>query len=80
MLVPLIDSFANGKLGDSLEKIAILSNFNAPGIVNDQLGGFMSGGSIHTKNRVQDVQVFNIQTPSLNASCGGIDLFMDVVI
>jgi len=65
---------AEGILGNSLSKLGVMSNTNRPGVVNDQLGGYMTGGSLHTRNSVSDVTPMNIQLPSLSMGCGGIDL------
>lgn len=65
---------AGGLLGDSLDKLGVMSTTNRPGVVNDQLGGYMTGGSLHTRNGVSDESLMNIQLPSLNMGCGGIDL------
>ena len=65
---------AAGILGNSLAKLGIMSTTNRPGVINDQLGGYMTGGSLHTRNSVSDETLMNIQLPSLNAGCGGIDL------
>lgn len=75
-LILQLPGFANaaGILGNSLSKLGVMSTTNRPGVVNDQLGGFMSGGSIHTRNSVSDETLMNIQLPSLNMGCGGIDL------
>ena len=67
-------AFAKGTLGASLSQLGIMSNVNRPGVVNDQLGGFMTGGSIHTRNAVSDEQLMNIDLPSLSMGCGGINL------
>jgi conjugative transfer pilus assembly protein TraH len=65
---------AGGLLGNSLDKLGVMSTTNRPGVVNDQLGGYMTGGSLHTRNAVSDETLMNIQLPSLNMGCGGIDL------
>ena len=77
-LILQLPGFANaaGILGDSLSKLGIMSTPNSPGIVNDQLGGFMSGGSLHTRNAVSDEPLMNVQLPSLSMGCGGIDLHL----
>ena len=74
----LIANMANagGLLGNSLSKLGIMSSINRPGVVNDQLGGYMTGGSLHTRNSTVDESLMNIQLPSLNAGCGGIDLHL----
>ena len=69
-------AIAEDILSDSLKKIGIMSNLNKPGIVNDQLGGYMSGGSIHTRNPSQNANLLNIDLPSFKMGCGGIDLYM----
>jgi conjugative transfer pilus assembly protein TraH len=68
-------SRAEDVLGLSLSKLGVLSNVNKPGIINDQLGGFMTGGSIHTRNPMSTVNPLTVQAPSLRMGCGGIDLF-----
>ena len=65
---------ASGTLSNSLAKLGVMSTTNRPGVVEDQLGGYMTGGSLHTRNGVSDDKLINIQLPSLNAGCGGIDL------
>lgn len=65
---------AGGLLGNSLKKLGVMSSVNRPGVVNDQLGGYMTGGSIHTRNAVSDETLINIDLPSLSMGCGGIDL------
>lgn len=66
--------YAGDKLSNSLKKLGIMSTTNRPGIIEDQLGGYMTGGSLHTRNAVSDVTPLNIQLPSINSGCGGINL------
>ncbi|MCT4635289.1 MAG: conjugal transfer protein TraH [Rickettsiales bacterium] len=63
-----------GLLENSLSKLGVMSNTNRPGVIDDQLGGYMTGGSIHTRNSVSDENLINVQLPSLKMGCGGIDL------
>lgn len=65
-----------GGLSDALGKLGVMSANNKSGVINDQLGGYMTGGSMHTRNHVTDERLLNVQLPSLNAGCGGIDLHM----
>lgn len=65
---------AGGLLGNSLEKLGVMSTTNRAGVVEDQLGGFMTGGSLHTRNSVSDKNLMQVQLPSLKMGCGGIDL------
>ena len=71
-----ITAQAEDLLQDSLKKIGVMSNVNKPGVVNDQLGGYMTGGSLHTRNASSNVNLLNINLPSLKMGCGGIDLYM----
>ena len=74
----LLAGQANAKseslFANSLKELGIMSTSNRSQVVDDQLGGYMTGGSLHTRNRVSDENLMNIQLPSLNAGCGGIDL------
>lgn len=73
----IVPTYANaGGLSNALGKLGVMSATNKSGVINDQLGGYMTGGSIHTRNSVSDEQLLNIQLPSLNAGCGGIDLHL----
>ncbi len=65
---------AEGLLGNSLSKLGVMSTTNRPKVIDDQLGGYMTGGSLHTRNSVSDENLMNIQLPSLDMGCGGIDL------
>lgn len=73
LLTPYVGS-AGGMLENSLSKLGVMSNTNRPGVIDDQLGGYMTGGSLHTRNGVSDENLINVQLPSLNMGCGGIDL------
>lgn len=65
----------NNKKGRLLDQFGIASNTNRPEIWQDQLGGFMSGGSIHARVPSTNLQIMSFDPPSFNAGCGGIDLF-----
>ena len=68
-------AMAEDLLANSLSKLGIMSNVNKPGIVSDQLGGYMTGGSMHVRTPNKNANLFNIQLPSMKMGCGGIDLF-----
>jgi len=70
---------AEGLLGNSLDKLGVMSTTNRPRVIDDQLGGYMTGGSLHTRNSISDDNLMNIQLPSLNMGCGGIDLHTEPV-
>ena len=75
MILVYSSSYAGG-LPSLLDKLNIASNVNKPEIWEDQLGGMVTGGSIHTRTPSSNLQLFSATPPSLNMSCGNIDLHM----
>lgn len=51
------------------------SNVTSPTVVRGQEANYFSGGSLFLRNPVKNMQLVQLQAPSLNAGCGGIDLF-----
>ena len=67
----------SGGLPPLLDKLGIASNVNKPEIWEDQLGGMVTGGSIHTRTPSSELQLLSMTPPSFNMSCGAnIDLHM----
>ncbi|MBD1576960.1 conjugal transfer protein TraH [Vibrio sp. S11_S32] len=48
---------------------------NNPSSYKGQEADYYSGGGLNVKSRVRDSNLMHIDTPSLTAGCGGIDLF-----
>lgn len=68
-----VESFgSNTKL---LDKLGILGNASRPEIWEDQLGGYMTGGSIHASVPVSSLELVTLDPPSFNAGCGGINAY-----
>jgi conjugative transfer pilus assembly protein TraH len=67
-------------VGEDLETFfnasGVTSNVTTPGAHKDQSAGYYSGGGISLRNRVKNAQLATIQLPSVNAGCGGIDMFL----
>lgn len=61
-------SFFNGS--------GVTSNVTTPGAHKDQSAGYYSGGGLSVRNRVKNSQIATLQLPSIDAGCGGIDMFM----
>lgn len=57
-------------------KTGVMANATTPGAHRDQSAGYYSGGGISVRNRVKNEQIATMQLPSINAGCGGIDMFM----
>jgi conjugative transfer pilus assembly protein TraH len=64
---------ASANLGGILD--GMFSNVTAPGAINNQLRGGLSGGSIYIRSPIKSIQVLAIDPPRLSPGCGGIDLF-----
>lgn len=64
---------------DSFEKhvknMGFITNNTKSGVMQDQQAGYYTGGSITMRGLVSNTSLVNIQLPSINAGCGGIDLF-----
>ena len=52
-----------------------MSNISRPGVFETQRRGVLSGGSAYVRNRIMNVDLVSLQTPSWKAGCGGIDFF-----
>ena len=50
-------------------------NVTRPMAYEGQRAGFVTMGSVQVRTRVRNTQLANIQLPSVQAGCGGIDLF-----
>jgi len=57
------------------EKFNSDSTVNAPDAYQGQLAGHVTGGSASLRNRVVDTKLAHVSLPSVNAGCGGIDIY-----
>ena len=80
VLMLLLQSPAVGGIGGDLmkffEKSGMMSNVTTPGSHKDQSAGYYSGGGLSVRSRVKNAQIATMSLPSVNAGCGGIDMFM----
>ncbi len=53
----------------------VVSNYSSPAAIHSQEANYLSGGSAQIKTPVQNMQLARIQLPSINAGCGGINIF-----
>lgn len=51
------------------------ANYTPPQSYLGQQGGFISGGSLYVRTAPRNVNLAQIQLPSIRAGCGGIDVF-----
>jgi len=65
---------------DNLEKafsaLGMSNNVTSAGGYQDQTGGFYTGGSVFSRSKVNNAELFSLQMPHYRSGCGGIDLFM----
>ena len=64
-----------GDLGNFFTKLGYDGNITEPVAYQGQAAGYYSGGSMVLRNQVKNIQLINLDLPSLKAGCGGIDLF-----
>jgi len=80
LLMILNINISNAGIGNDLvsffNKSGVMANVTTPGAHRDQSAGYYSGGGISVRNRVKNEQIATMQLPSVNAGCGGIDMFM----
>lgn len=75
LLSPFI---VNASMKSSMEDFfsnSSIANYNSANIVKSQQGNYLTGGSAVIKTPVDSIRLANFQLPSINAGCGGIDLF-----
>lgn len=65
----------NSDLGNFFTNLGYANNVTASHAYQSQEGGYYSGGSLFLRSPSRDLQLAHIQLPSLNAGCGGIDMY-----
>lgn len=65
----------NSDLNNYFNNIGFTTNASSPTVVQGQEANYFSGGSLFLRNPVKNMQLVQVQAPSLEAGCGGIDLF-----
>lgn len=67
---------AHASLDTQLEKMFMdMHNSTNPESYKTERRGIISGGSLVTRNYITDLNPITVSTPSINAGCGGIDLY-----
>lgn len=61
--------------GELNQMFGNMTNYTAPGAYETARRGVLSGGSLKTRNKITDTPLVNFQPPSMQAGCGGIDMF-----
>ena len=51
------------------------ANVTRPQAITGQRAGYATMGSLYLRSSSRNAQLANLQLPSLNAGCGGIDIF-----
>src|ERR1700723_192676 len=63
-------------LNRAFNKLGMSNNVTTAGGYQDQTGGFYTGGSVFSRSKVNNSDLFSLQMPHYRSGCGGIDLFM----
>lgn len=71
------ETFADvaGDLGSFFTSLGYEGNITPGTAYQGQAAGYYSGGSTFLRDRVRNIQLINIDPPTLRNGCGGIDLF-----
>src|SRR5436189_5955751 len=76
----LFTSSAFAGMQDNLEKafgvLGMSNNMTTAGGYQDQTGGFYTGGSVFSRSKVNNAELFSLQMPHYRHGSGGIDRFM----
>lgn len=76
----LLTSPLSADMQDNLERafgaLGMSNNVTTAGGYQDQTGGFYTGGSVFSRSKINNAELFSLQMPHYRAGCGGIDLFM----
>ncbi|MGK0603469.1 conjugal transfer pilus assembly protein TraH [Yokenella regensburgei] len=71
---------AGASLNDDMNKffgkLGYEQNTTTPKVWQGQAAGYATGGALYARTSAKDVQLVSLQLPSLNAGCGGIDMFL----
>jgi len=65
-----------GDLNSFFNGLGFESNVTASHAYQGQQAGYYSAGSAYLRNSVKNIQLLHIETPSINAGCGGIDAYL----
>jgi conjugative transfer pilus assembly protein TraH len=62
-------------LSKTFDNLNMDSNISGPSAFKDQTGGYYTGGSVFARTPIKNARLANVQMPSFNAGCGGIDFY-----
>jgi conjugative transfer pilus assembly protein TraH len=76
LLFPILSmADVNSDLTNFFDGLGMMSNTTAPHAYQGQQAGYYTGGSLYARNTVRNVQLIEVDLPSVGAGCGGIDAF-----
>ena len=62
-------------MANMFNSMGAATNYTEAGAFHGQSGSLYTGGSFSARTPVSNLSLGNIQLPSVNAGCGGIDIF-----
>ena len=76
LLFPInVQAGIENDMANMFNSMGVESNYTQAGAFHGQAGSLYTGGSLTVRTPVSDIQLANMQLPSVNAGCGGIDFF-----
>lgn len=66
----------NHDMNSFFGKLGFEQNTTTPKVWQGQAAGYATGGGLYARASAKNVQLVSLQLPSLNAGCGGIDMFL----
>lgn len=75
LILPLLAQADIADKMDSFFDNTTVANFTSPVAVHSQEANYLSGGNANIKTNVSNMQLARVQLPSINAGCGGINLY-----
>lgn len=66
----------NDDMNHFFNHLGYAQNTTTPKVWQGQAAGYATGGGLYARTSTKDIQLVSLQLPSLNAGCGGIDMFL----
>jgi conjugative transfer pilus assembly protein TraH len=71
----LVSAGVNSDLANFFSGVGMKGKTSNPAVYESQAGGHVTGGSLFMRDRIKNLKIVNIDTPSYSAGCGGINAY-----
>ena len=78
LLASAAPTFADigGEMNTFFNSVGMNGNTTGASAYQDQSASYYSGGSLYARNQAGNIQIAQIDLPSISSGCGGIDAFL----